>query len=99
MRYWRSHHRRLVAVNRCRLDSTGPPRRVDWGRRADPARGRGLPLPVLAARLQFSEVVDGRNANTTDGVRLALGRETRDFADFTPDAAAIGVWDPTLMAP
>jgi len=40
----------------------------------------------------FSEVVDGRNANTTDGVRRALGREARDFADYARSAAADGAW-------
>jgi uncharacterized protein YbjT (DUF2867 family) len=39
----------------------------------------------------FSEVVDGRNAATTDGVRQALGREPRDFADYARSAAATGV--------
>ena len=41
----------------------------------------------------FDEVVDGRNANTTDGVQRALGREPRDFRDFARDAAASGVWN------
>ena len=41
----------------------------------------------------FSEVTDGRNANTTDGVRRALGREPRDFADYACATAASGVWD------
>src|SRR5829696_1331986 len=41
----------------------------------------------------FSEVVDGRNANTTAGVRLALGREPKDFTDYAREAAATGVWD------
>jgi uncharacterized protein YbjT (DUF2867 family) len=40
----------------------------------------------------FGEVVDGRNADTTDGVRRALGREARDFGDFAREAAATGVW-------
>ena len=40
----------------------------------------------------FSEVVDGRNADTTDGVRRALGREPRDFAAYAREAAASGVW-------
>lgn len=40
----------------------------------------------------FSEVLDGRNARLTDGVRRALGREPRDFADYARDAAASGVW-------
>jgi hypothetical protein len=42
----------------------------------------------------FSEVVDGRNASTTDGVRRALGRQPRDFADYAREAATTtGVWD------
>jgi uncharacterized protein YbjT (DUF2867 family) len=41
----------------------------------------------------FEEVVDGRNADTTDGVRRALGREARDFADYARATAASGVWD------
>ena len=44
-------------------------------------------------RYIFGEVLDGRNANVTDGVQRALGREPRDFADFVRDAAATGVWD------
>jgi uncharacterized protein YbjT (DUF2867 family) len=40
----------------------------------------------------FGEVVDGRNAGTTDGVRRALGREARDFRDYAREAAATGVW-------
>ena len=41
----------------------------------------------------FSEVLDGRNAYLTDGVRRALGREPKDFADYVRDAAATGIWD------
>jgi uncharacterized protein YbjT (DUF2867 family) len=41
----------------------------------------------------FKEVVDGRNADTTDGVRRALGRGPRDFADYARATAATGVWD------
>jgi uncharacterized protein YbjT (DUF2867 family) len=41
----------------------------------------------------FSEVVDGRNASTTDGVRRALGRQPKDFGDYAREAAATGVWD------
>jgi uncharacterized protein YbjT (DUF2867 family) len=40
----------------------------------------------------FTEVLDGRNANLTDGVQHALGREPRDFHDFARDAAAAGAW-------
>ena len=41
----------------------------------------------------FTEVLDGRNARTTDGVRRALGREPRDFADYARGAAGAGIWD------
>jgi uncharacterized protein YbjT (DUF2867 family) len=40
----------------------------------------------------FTEVLDGRNARLADGVRRALGREPREFAEFARDAAAAGVW-------
>ncbi len=45
----------------------------------------------------FSEVLDGRNAHVTDGVRRALGREPRDFSEFARDAAATGVWNPSAV--
>ncbi|MDQ2093606.1 NAD(P)H-binding protein [Rhodalgimonas zhirmunskyi] len=38
------------------------------------------------------ETLDGRNAHTTDGVRRALGRSPRDFADFARAAARSGAW-------
>jgi uncharacterized protein YbjT (DUF2867 family) len=41
----------------------------------------------------FTTVLDGRNALPADGVRRALDREPRDFADFTRDTAATGVWN------
>jgi uncharacterized protein YbjT (DUF2867 family) len=41
----------------------------------------------------FNEVLDGRNANLTDGAQRALGREPRDFADYARNAAAAGAWD------
>jgi len=41
----------------------------------------------------FGEVLDGRNARPADGVRHALGREPRDFADYARETAATGVWD------
>ena len=41
----------------------------------------------------FGEVVDGRNADTTDGVRRALGREPRDFADYCRATAGAGAWN------
>jgi uncharacterized protein YbjT (DUF2867 family) len=41
----------------------------------------------------FTEVLDGRNAQVTDGVRRALGREPRDFRAYVREAAAAGVWN------
>ena len=41
----------------------------------------------------FTEVLDGRNAHLTDGVRRALDSEPRDFDEYARDAAAAGVWD------
>jgi hypothetical protein len=41
----------------------------------------------------FGEVLDGRNAYLTYGVRRALGRDPRDFADYAREAAPTGVWD------
>ena len=41
----------------------------------------------------FGEVLDGRNESLADGVRQALGREPRDFADYARETAATGVWN------
>jgi uncharacterized protein YbjT (DUF2867 family) len=41
----------------------------------------------------FTTVLDGRNAQLTDGVQRALGREPRDFTDYAKAAAAAGVWN------
>jgi uncharacterized protein YbjT (DUF2867 family) len=40
----------------------------------------------------LTTILDGRNARLTDGVRRALGRAPRDFAEYARDAAASGVW-------
>ena len=56
---------------------------------------QGVPAGVVdLLTYLFGEVLDGRNARLTDGVRRALGREPRDFADYARDAAATGVWSP-----
>jgi uncharacterized protein YbjT (DUF2867 family) len=49
----------------------------------------------------FDEVVDGRNADTTDGVQRALGREARDFGEYARTTAATGIWNavPALHTP
>ena len=45
----------------------------------------------------FEEVVDGRNADTTDGLRRALGRQPRDFADYARETAESGVWNASAV--
>ena len=40
----------------------------------------------------FTTVLDGRNANLTDGVARALGRPPKNFADYAREVAATGVW-------
>ena len=40
----------------------------------------------------FSTVLDGRNAHLTDGVRRALGRPPKDFADYARETAATNDW-------
>jgi uncharacterized protein YbjT (DUF2867 family) len=58
------------------------------------AAEHGVPAEVVELLTYlFSEVVDGRNADTTDGVQRALGREPKDFADYARDAAGGGVWN------
>jgi uncharacterized protein YbjT (DUF2867 family) len=53
-----------------------------------------VPPEVVSALIHiFGETLDGRNAHLADGVRRALGREPKDFADYAREAAATGVWD------
>jgi len=59
------------------------------------AAEHGVPAEVIELLTYLlTEVVDGRNAATTDGVRRALGREPRDFRDYAREAAATGIWTP-----
>jgi uncharacterized protein YbjT (DUF2867 family) len=54
----------------------------------------GVPLEVIELLTYlFTEVLDGRNARLTDGVRRVLGREPRDFANYAREAVATGTWD------
>jgi uncharacterized protein YbjT (DUF2867 family) len=58
------------------------------------AAEHGVPPEVVELLTYvFNEVVDGRNAGTTDGVQQALGRQARDFRDYARRAAATGVWN------
>ena len=64
---------------------------------ADAAR-QGVPPEVIELLTYlFAEVVDGRNADTTDGVRRTLGREPRDFTDYARETAASGVWNASAV--
>ncbi|KAA5826558.1 hypothetical protein ABT337_17680 [Saccharopolyspora hirsuta] len=55
----------------------------------------GVPPEVVSmVEHLFAEVLDGRNAHLSDGVRRALGREPRDFADYARRTAPTGVWNP-----
>ncbi len=40
----------------------------------------------------FATVLDGRNAYLTDGVKRALGRPPKDFAEYAREIAATNVW-------
>jgi uncharacterized protein YbjT (DUF2867 family) len=52
-----------------------------------------LPDDVIAlVSYLFAEVLDGRNAQVTDGVQRVLGRAPRDFRDYARRAAADGAW-------
>ena len=54
----------------------------------------GVPPEVIELLTYlFTEVLDGRNARLTDGVRRVLGREPRDFANYAREAVATGTWD------
>jgi uncharacterized protein YbjT (DUF2867 family) len=56
----------------------------------------GVPADLADAYGElFAEVLDGRNASVTDGVRAVLGRPPRDFATYAAAAAATGVWSPS----
>ena len=53
-------------------------------------------VPADAAGLLdylFTTVLDGRNAQVTDGVQRALGRPARDFRDYAREVAATGAWN------
>ena len=71
---------------------------VSLDQHAAEAAEHGVP-PVFVEFLTylFDEVVDGRNAGTTDGLARALGREPRDFSDYAREAAASGVWSASAV--
>jgi len=55
--------------------------------------GFGVPSQEVGPLVEaFEQLLDGRNAYLSDGVREVLGREPRDFSDFAREAAAAGTW-------
>ena len=57
------------------------------------AKESGAPRDVIwMLDYLFSTVLDGRNAQLTDGVRRALGRDPRDHAEFARAVVAAGGW-------
>jgi uncharacterized protein YbjT (DUF2867 family) len=55
----------------------------------------GVPDDIVSlVSYLFSEVLDGRNTQLTDGVQRALGRPPRDFSEFARRTASSGVWSP-----
>ncbi|MBL4583820.1 MAG: NmrA family NAD(P)-binding protein [Pseudomonadales bacterium] len=54
---------------------------------------QGLPAPLVSLyHYLFTTVLDGRNAQLTDGVKQILGRDPRSFETYTQAAAAAGAW-------
>jgi uncharacterized protein YbjT (DUF2867 family) len=54
---------------------------------------QGLPAYLVdLLRQLFTDLFDGRNAHTADGVRQALGRPATDFAEYARKTAASGAW-------
>ncbi|MDH6515694.1 uncharacterized protein YbjT (DUF2867 family) [Streptomyces sp. SAI-135] len=55
--------------------------------------GFGVPEAEVGALVEaFEQLLDGRNAYLSDGVRQVLGRAPRDFTEFARKAAAAGTW-------
>ena len=56
-------------------------------------RDEGLPeYLVELLRELFTDLFDGRNAHTAQGVREALGRPATDFTEYARKTAAAGAW-------
>ncbi|QKW09979.1 NAD(P)H-binding protein [Streptomyces sp. NA04227] len=56
-------------------------------------RGFGVPEEEVGFLIElFGDLLDGRNAHLSDGLRQVLGHEGRDFAAFAKEHAAEGVW-------
>ena len=56
-------------------------------------RQANVPADIIALLNElFSVVLDGRNSQVAHGVKEALGRRARDFADYARATAATGSW-------
>ncbi len=63
------------------------------------AAAAGEPADVVELlRYLFTEVLVEENSDVADGVRQALGRAPRDFADYARETASTGAWDRRLAA-
>lgn len=57
-------------------------------------REQDVPEPAIAMlQYLFGEVLDGRNAHLTDGVKQALGRAPRDFFQYAKTASTTKIWN------
>jgi uncharacterized protein YbjT (DUF2867 family) len=66
---------------------------IDVGDYAVAMREQGYPEDIVAMVEELCTVLlDGHNADVTDGIRQALGRPPRSFAEFARTAAAGGAW-------
>ncbi|MGH2962606.1 MAG: RNA polymerase subunit sigma-70 [Solirubrobacterales bacterium] len=77
-----------------------PEQRLEWARGSDATEEERALLALYLEAIEhadgdaFVEMLhlDGRNASVGGGVRRALGRAPRDFADCARDVAATGAW-------
>jgi hypothetical protein len=83
-----------VILGRSPQQSKAP--RVHWfsqGEFAESLASAGMPVEAVAGVVSvFQEILDGRNARLTDGVRRALSRPASHFADYGRTAARIEGW-------
>ncbi len=42
----------------------------------------------------LTEVLDGRNASTTNDIEKVLGRKAKDFTEYARETATTGIWNP-----
>jgi uncharacterized protein YbjT (DUF2867 family) len=42
----------------------------------------------------LTEVLDGRNASTTNDIEKVLGRKAKDFTEYARETAKTGIWNP-----